>query len=277
MGTLRNLGSLCLLLFAVANSLGNHVHLQVAWRQGALVLEIFDFEQGAYPSDAFPFVIGNTGMGVIPSTSEFAFLGDAGATFFYLPQEEKPGLPFLGIGVDNVPGGTFIGNQVNLRLMAVNGPGHFMMYQVNGLGTPTLRMSSRDGITSTSDRVSLSPGAHEHQSWAFTAPGNYEVVFVADAVRQSTGQTITSAATTYRFRVLSPPAVRLEVSRSAGSTTTVDLLAHSRVGARLQLLESTDLTTWTTNTTQLLTTPTWNTVVPIPSNRSFWRVDEVFP
>ncbi|HAV61260.1 MAG TPA: hypothetical protein DCY13_02730, partial [Verrucomicrobiales bacterium] len=54
---------LALLTLALPPTLvANHVHLHVAWRANALVLEIFDFEAGAFPADAYPFVIGNAGV-----------------------------------------------------------------------------------------------------------------------------------------------------------------------------------------------------------------------
>ncbi len=256
-------------------AVANHVHLQVAWRSNALVLEIYDFEAGSSPADAFPFVVGNAGINLTPAAPAFAFLGEAGATFFALPQSENPNLPFLGIGVDNVPNGTFSGNQVNLRLVSVEGPGHFALYQVNAFGQPTLQMNSRDGIDSAMDRVVLAPGAHEHQNWAFSAPGEYEVTFVADAVRQSTGQTFASTPAIYRFRVLPPPAARLELNVSAGMD--LNLIVQSRIGARLQLLATADFAAWATNATHLLTDSSWQINWPATGSRHFWRVEEVFP
>jgi surface-anchored protein len=253
----------------------NHVHLQVAWRANALELEVYDFEAGAFPAEANPFVIGNAGMNLIPSAPAFAYLGEAGATFFALPQDGHPSLPYLGIGMDNAPAGTFAGNQVNLRLVSVHGPGHFALYQVNAFGQPTLQMNSRDGIAPDSDRIVLAPGAHEHQNWAFSAPGEYQVTVIADAVRQSTGQPVASDPATYRFQVLPPPAARLELTRDAGND--FNLVVQSRVGARLQVIESADLASWTTNAPTLLTAPIWQTVVPAAGGHRYWRVEEVFP
>ncbi len=268
--------ALVLLTFLLVSgpAVANHVHLQVAWRSNALVLEIYDFEAGSSPADAYPFVLGNAGMKLIPSAPAFAFLGEAGATFFALPQDENPDLPFLGIGVDQAPAGSFSGNKVNLRLVSVNGAGHFALYQVNAFGQPTLQMNSRDGIAPDSDRVVLAPGAHEHQNWAFSAPGEYQVTFVADAVMQSTGQPVASTPATYRFRVLPPPAPRLELTRGAND---FNLLVQSRAGARLQLIESADLKHWTTNAVWLLTASNWQTNLPATGSRRFWRVEEVFP
>lgn len=266
-----------MLLFGGVPAANSHVHLQIAWRQDALVLEIYDFEQGTLPSDAFPFVIGNAGMNLIPSAPAFAFLGQAGATFFALPQDENPNLPFLGIGVDNVPAGTFAGNQIRLRLVSVTGPGHFALYQVNSFGQPTLQMNTRDGIDSAVDCLTLAPGGHEHQNWAFNAPGEYQVTFVTDAVRQSTGLTISSAPATYRFRVLAPPASRL-VLEPGPTVDQPSLRIQSRIGARLQLLEAVELGQWNTNTTELLATPKWNfTAQPAAAPQRFWCVQEVFP
>jgi surface-anchored protein len=267
--------ALLLLLAATAAAGANHVHLQIAWRQDALVLEVYDFEAGAFPPDAYPFAIGNAGMNLVPAAPAFAFLGEAGATFFALPQSENPSLPYLGIGVDHTPASTFTADRVNLRLVSISGPGHFALYQVNTFGQPTLRMNTRDGIAPDSDRLMLAPGAHEHQNWAFSAPGEYMVTFVADAVRQSTGQTIASAPATYHFRVLPPPAARLALTGGAGGD--FQLVVQSRVGARLQLLGTADFVAWTTNATGLLANSSWQTNLPGAGNRRFWRVAEVFP
>jgi surface-anchored protein len=269
-------GGLFAMLAVSTGAFANHVHLQIAWRQDTLVLEVYDFEAGAFPSDAFPFVIGNAGMHLIPPAPAFAFLGDAGATFFTLPQDERPGLPFLGIGVDNIPAGTFAGNQAFLRLVNVTGPGHFALYQVDAFGQPTLEMNTRDGIDSGMDRVTVAPGGHEHQNWAFSAPGEYELTFVADAVRQSNGQSISSAPAVYRFRVLPPPRARI-VPGPGPSADQPTLLIRSRTGARLHLLEAQELGLWSTNATRLLSSPEWNfTPNPATSSKRFWRVQEVF-
>src|SRR5690606_38721021 len=59
---LQRMAGVFVLLAANGAVVANHVHLQVAWRQSALVLEIYDFEAGVSPADAYPFVLGNAGM-----------------------------------------------------------------------------------------------------------------------------------------------------------------------------------------------------------------------
>ncbi len=262
---------LAFIWLGLAKAAANHVHLQVAWRANALVLEIYDFEAGAFPSDAFPFVISNAGMNCVPADGSFSFLGESGATFFALPQDDNPALAFLGIGVNAIPTGTFTGNRLRLRMVSITGPGRFALYQVNAFGQPSIKMNSADG-TNENDDIDLATGAHEHLNWAFNAPGEYQITFVAEATRQSTGQLVAGAPANYRFRVLSPPKTRI-LLQPGPAADQPGLKIQSRPGARLQLLEAIELGGWTTNSTLLLTTPEWE-LSPQPSTATqrFWHL-----
>jgi len=262
-------------LSVAGTAVANHVHLQVAWRADGLVLGIYDFEAGSFAADAYPFIIGNAGMKLIPASAAFAFLGEPGATFFALPQDENLNLPFLGIGVDNVSNGTFSGNQVNLRLTALAGPGQFALYEVNAFGQPTLRMNSRDGLSPSGDAIDLPTGAHVHLNWAFNTPGEYQLTFVAEATRVAGNQPIVTAPATYHFRVLPPPAARLALARKGVDQFTLHV--NSRTGARLRLIESPDLITWATNASWLLSAPEWQTNLSASPGANYWRAEEIFP
>jgi len=255
--------------------MAGHAHLQMGWKEGLPTLGIYDFEAGAFPADAFPFVVGSAGVRLVPPGAQFAFLGEAGSTFFVLPQDEHPDLTYLGIGVDPIPVGTPAASQIRLRLVSVAGPGHFAAYQVGSFGQSVAMMNSRDGIHAN-DGIDLAPGAHEHMNWAFNAPGDYQITFVAQAVRQSTGQMVLSLPTTYRFRVVPPSGARvdIELGRLPGN---LRFLIHSRVGARLEWQESSNLTEWITKSSRLLASDKWEFDVDNGGLAPrFWRVREHF-
>lgn len=257
------------------HSMASHAHLQLGWRGGAPTLGIYDFEAGSFPADAFPFVVGSAGMRIVPAGAQFGFLGAAGGTFFVLPQEQHPELAYLGIGVDPIPVGTPAASTVRLRLCSVVGPGFFAAYQVGSFGEPSVRMNSRDGI-GAEDGMVLAPGAHEHLNWAFNAPGEYQVTFIAEVVWLGTGQKVTSEPATYRFHVVPPAGARLSIEVGRGENDT-KVLVHSRVGAKLELQESTDLTNWFTSASQMLATPSWEYWPTTGASATrHWRVREIF-
>ena len=112
----------------------------------------------------------------IPSDPAFGFLGQAGDLFYELPQHEEEGLLFLGIATDELEEGIFAGDQVQMNLKSVDGPGHVYLYATDTFGSPVVMFNSADGI-SESDKFVTKAGAHAHQSMAFSEPGTYRVDF----------------------------------------------------------------------------------------------------
>jgi surface-anchored protein len=254
----------------------SHVHVQIVWRQETLALEIFDFDEGAFPPSRYPLLVGNAGMVRVPADPAFHFLGDAGATVFVLPQSSHPELVFLGIGVDPIPSGILMNNRVRLRLIDVSGHGHFSLYQVGSLGNPSILFQTLDPISEAPGFLELTAGAHEHYNWAFTAPGDYHLTFIAEATRAADNQPIASEPATYRFRVLPPPAASIALEQIANGQWQIR--CRSRPGARLRLLESTGLDDWQPIAEKLLTEPTWLVDIhPLFDSSWFWRVEEIFP
>ena len=138
----------------------------------------------------------------VPPGSEFTFLGAAGDPVWILPQTEQEGLLFLGIAGDEISGGTFQGDSVNLKLVGVRGPGNVFLYSEDGLGTPNAPFfNTADGIDGN-DVFPVAVGGHSHQNWAFTAPGVYKVAVQAEGVAVAGGQTITSPVAEFTFEVL---------------------------------------------------------------------------
>ncbi len=121
-----------------------------------------------------------------PSGATWDFIGSAtGTPLWFLPQSQDPSKPFLGFGSEElIPSDWTSG--LNLTLDGVQGPGQFSIWQNGAFGTPTVRMSTADGISS-SDRILLSAGGHAHYNLGFTAPGLYEVTFTASGVHAMDG------------------------------------------------------------------------------------------
>jgi surface-anchored protein len=138
----------------------------------------------------------------VPPGSEFTFLGAEGDPVWILPQAEQEGLLFLGIAGDEISGGTFQGDSVNLKLVGVRGPGNVFLYSEDGFGTPNAPFfDTADGIDGN-DVFPVAVGGHSHQNWGFTAPGVYKVAVQAEGVAVAGGQTITSPVAEFTFEVL---------------------------------------------------------------------------
>ncbi len=115
----------------------------------------------------------------VPNDPAFAFLGSPGTPVWVLPQDEQEGLLYLGIAGDEIPGGTFNGESVDLILEGVRGPGQVSLFSLDSFGAPTVHFDSGDGIDGM-DRFSVAVGGHSHQAWGFTAPGLYKVAVKAE-------------------------------------------------------------------------------------------------
>ncbi len=188
--------------FEAAISAG-HVDIGVAYEDDAWDLHVHDEENDAeYEAYAAILHVGSAAItsrtGGLAGT-QFDFIGvAAGQTFYQLPDSENPELPFLGLGTEEIEDGTFLGGQLQLRLKAVNGPGHFSVWQNGPLG-PAVTMASFDGITAD-DFAMLQEASHAHYNFAFTARGNYEVTFEAFGTLAD-GTEVSSGDETYRFVV----------------------------------------------------------------------------
>lgn len=149
----------------------------------------------------------------VPSAPAYSFLGSAGSSIWVLPAIQRPDLLFLGFGTEELASGIFSNNAVNLALKSVQGPGHFIVYQVDAFGSPLVFYNSRDGLD-TNDVRTLLAGGHTHVNWAFTTPGKYRIGFQATGVLAATGETTTSDVVEYLFDVGELP--RLTLAKEAG-------------------------------------------------------------
>lgn len=157
----------------------------------------------------------------VPAEEAFGFLGAPGSSVYVLPQTETDGVLYLGMAADEIPAGVFQGESIDLTLQSVQGPGDVYLYGNDSFGSPVVHFNSRDGIDS-SDRFTLSTGAHYHQNWAFSQPGDYVVKVKASGILLDGGATTTSPEFEIRFEVLPPTffetgEVDLEITYAAGT------------------------------------------------------------
>jgi surface-anchored protein len=136
----------------------------------------------------------------------YAFLGQAGAPVYLLPQVENTNLLFLGLAAEEIQSGTFTNDRIQLALKSVAGPGHFALYTLGVFGEPTVLFNTRDGID-TKDVAILSAGLHQHANWAFSAPGLYRVTVQSSGILAATGEFIEGEEATFRFEVMPNDAV----------------------------------------------------------------------
>ena len=93
------------------------------------------------PSDVLLLVESKSAKRV-PSDPAFEFLGQPGDLFYELPQHEEEGLLFLGIATDELEKGIFVGDQVQMNLKSVEGPGDVYLYSTDTFGRPCLLYTS---------------------------------------------------------------------------------------------------------------------------------------
>jgi surface-anchored protein len=129
-----------------------------------------------------------------------------GEDLWVLPQVEQVGVPFLGVGAEEIGPGDFVGDEVTVTLEAVATPsdaGHFSLYQTDAFGEPDFFMSSFDGGISPMDAFSIGAGGHLHFNYAFTEPGVWEVTFRVSGTHSMDG--FVEGLGTYHFSVVPEP------------------------------------------------------------------------
>jgi surface-anchored protein len=165
---------------------------------------------------------------VVPADSKFAFLGAAGSPIWILPQAQDENLLYLGYGGDGIPPGIFVNDQVKVTLTAVNGPGNFFSYRVNGFGTPEVLFNSADGI-SASDVATVAAGGDAHLNWAFTKAGDYSVNIEVSGVLAADNTVVSSGPITYNFiveGVLTDQHTDIQIVYNAAATNALGLIAR---------------------------------------------------
>lgn len=85
---------------------------------------------------------------------------------YHIPLVENAGLATTWVGFRVADE-----NQTTFRVEAVRGPGNLISFTTGTFG----QVSAWQGGPSSSGELALPGGSHTHMSWAFTAPGHYEL------------------------------------------------------------------------------------------------------
>lgn len=141
--------------------------------------------------------------GVVQAGAQWSFLGTAGSEVWTLPTPQDPNLLFLGFGGEEIDPGMFVNDQFTITLKGVSGPGTLAIYDFNSFGTPVVWMNSRDGISGADSQL-VEPGLHQDLNFAFSAPGDYTVLFEASGNSVDNGFT-SSGDAAYLFHVEAVP------------------------------------------------------------------------
>lgn len=192
-----------------------HADIGIGYKGGAFDLHIHQEEptETEYEPDEAVFLVG-PGAALTSPGGAFSFLGAAGSTAWVLGTSPVAGLPFIGWGTEELESAEWLGS-ISLSLTAVNGPGAFSVWEIGAFGTPTVKMSSADGI-GASDTLQLLPGSHAHYFIGFTQPGLYEVSLQASGTHATDGP-ILSGASTYSFQVVPEPSTWALLGLGAGA------------------------------------------------------------
>jgi surface-anchored protein len=153
--------------------------------------------------------------GTVPAGAQWSFLGTAGSEVWTLPSVQNPNLLFLGFGGEEITTGMFVNGQFTISLKGVSGPGTLAIYDLDSFGNPIVWMNSRDGIGGADSRV-VAPGLHQDLNFAFSAPGDYTVLFEASGNSVANGLT-SSGDAPYLFHVQTVPEPSVITFATAGA------------------------------------------------------------
>jgi surface-anchored protein len=184
-----------------------HVDIGVAFEDGAWDLHLHDETNDIEyaPADAI-LQVNASALTQVPADSRYSFLGSSGSPIFVLPQVEDPNLLFLGTGAEEIENGAFVGDSLQLKLTAFEGPGRFFSYVVNGLdGSPQRVMEAgAGGVDANLNSFTVLALGHQDYNWAFSEAGTYKLTFQASGDKVGQGIT-TSDGVQYTFVVVPEP------------------------------------------------------------------------
>lgn len=178
-----------------------HVDVRVDYnpaRTNALSLFVRDEDRGVdHPADRAVLVVAAEAELVLPA--DFPPLGQAGDPLWVLPASQNPALLYLGLSAERNPPGVFAG-PLRVRVTAVDGPGHFFLWQNTPAGDLVFKVNSRDGL-GPDDGDDLPVGSHIHYNWGFTAPGIFRIAFEAAGRRIGDTEDLGSGPVVFTFHV----------------------------------------------------------------------------
>lgn len=183
-----------------------HVDLRIRYRPEVVpVLDIVATDDDARPARDLAstnciLVVAETTRLELPA--DIPPLGVAGDSVWVLPSSQREGTLYLGLSAEGNPTGVFDG-PLALRLVGVEGPGHFFLWQAE-LGALRFWMNSRDGF-GDEDVFGQLVGGHSHLDWGFSTSGVYRLTFQAEARRRGESTNVVSDPIPFTFHVLPLP------------------------------------------------------------------------
>lgn len=159
-----------------------------------------------------------------------------GATILPLVEDRALEAVWLGMRVAGTGSryGADRASQVDLSVTGVEGPGDASAYLTTTFGAPEVGFTSSDGFDAgdgyRQDTSTLPADAHQHMSWAFTAPGVYRVHLSASLRTRAGARPVPVGETTAVFAVGVDPAQVAaaegrQVLEAGHADVTVDLEA----------------------------------------------------
>jgi putative ABC transporter-associated repeat protein len=106
----------------------------------------------------------------VPADPAFAFLGQAGAKVWVLPQTQQPGILWPGWNTQHPSVIGKVNREATWRLHAVDGPGKFALFLNGNFGAPQILFDSAKPYP---QETGIEVGTHVHGNWVFGAPGVY--------------------------------------------------------------------------------------------------------
>jgi len=198
---------------------------------------------GIYETSEVALRVNSRSATLVPNNPDFGFLGQPGELIYELPQHEEEGLLFLGIASDEVEEGAFVGDQVQLNLKSVEGPGEIYLYSTDNFGKPSIMFNTADGINE-SDTFLIKAGAHSHQSMAFSEAGTYRVGFDFSGKLAATGEEARSDEFELLFEVEKVIPNDLIIDSFSNSAAPFSISFKTKLGLNYIIEASHDLMDW---------------------------------
>ncbi|WP_041745040.1 choice-of-anchor M domain-containing protein [Coraliomargarita akajimensis] len=158
---------------------------------------------GEFEANEIVAVLPASRAGIAPNNATFntGTGAAAGSTIWTIPESNTAGVPWLGLGADELTNSDWVGGTVNFTLGAVTSPtgnGEFSLYTFDGLSTFTFYMSTADAGSNIG--VSIVAGDHAHYNWAFTEAGNWSIDITVSGTHVTDG--FQSTTETFNFTVV---------------------------------------------------------------------------
>lgn len=203
-----------------------HVDLRVDYnpaRTNALTLLVRDEDNRTEHPAAVAVLVAEASAEVL-LPADIPPLGQADDPLWVLPASQDPNLLYLGFSAERNPAGVFDG-LLTVRLVGLDAPGHFFLWQTSPAGDFVFRMNTRDGVA-PDDAVALPVGSHTHFNWGFTTNGIYRLTFQAEGRRVGETTNLVSDAVTFTFHVrpLPPSPFQLWQARHWPGETNVAVI-----------------------------------------------------